>query len=221
MSRPTERMWSRMEPVYARIVAHPFVTGLTDGTLPDEAFRTYVIQDGLYLRDYARALALCAARATDTPTLRMFCMHAAEAVDAERELHARLMGDLGIDAGAAAAATPSPTCRAYTSFLLAACTMGERHEALAAVLPCFWIYREVGRLLVDRGSPDPRHRAWIATYAGDEFGDAAQGAIDACDAVLGGLPEGALADAGDHALTAARYEWMFWDAAWRGEDWPV
>lgn len=219
--RPSERLWRGMEPIHRCIVAHPFLTGLTDGTLPDEAFARYVIQDALYLRDYARALALCGARAADTPTLRMFCLHAADAVDAERDLHERLMDALGIDPAAAARAVPSPTCRAYTSFLLSACALGERHEAFAAILPCYWIYWEVGRLLARRGSPDPRHRAWIETYAGDGFAEAASGAIAACDAAMADLPEGALASATSHAVLATRYEWLFWDAAWRGEDWPV
>lgn len=221
MSRPSEHLWRAMAPIHERILAHPFLTGLTDGTLPPEAFSRYVIQDALYLRDYARALALCGARAGDTPTLRMFCLHAAEAIDAERDLHARLMAELGIDPAAAAAAVPSPTCRAYTSFLLAACALEDRHVAVAAVLPCYWIYREVGRALARAGSPDPRYRAWIATYAGDEFDDAARGAIAACDDALAGAGPAALAAATGAAVICARYEWMFWDAAWRGEDWPV
>lgn len=221
MSTPSRHLWRRMAPIHERIVAHPFISGLTDGTLPDAAFAHYVIQDGLYLRDYARALALCAARAADGDTLRMFCLHAAEAVEAERDLHGRLLGELGIDATRAAAAEPSPACRAYTSFLLAACTLGERHEAFAAILPCYWIYREVGTLLARRGSPDPRHAMWIATYAGDEFAEAARGAIAACDAALDGLASTALEAATANAVLATRYEWMFWDSAWRDEGWPV
>jgi thiaminase/transcriptional activator TenA len=176
------------------------------------------VQDALFLADYARALALCGARASAVDDLRMFCRHAAEAIDVERDLHARLMGELGIDA-AEAAAEPTPACRGYTSFLLQACALGDRHEALAAVLPCYWIYWEVGRALAARGSPDPRYRAWIDTYAGDEFAAAARGAIDAADRALAGASAPELDAARRQAVTAARYEWMFWDSAWRGESW--
>ena len=177
------------------------------------------MQDALFLVDYARALALCGARAGAVEDLRMFCRHAAEAIDVERDLHARLMGELGIDAGEAVVAEPTPACRGYTSFLLQACALGERHEALAAVLPCYWIYCELGRALAAEGSPDPRYRAWIETYAGDEFAAAARGAIEASDRALAGATGSQLDSARRHAVTAARYEWMFWDSAWRGEAW--
>ncbi|MGD9694701.1 MAG: TenA family protein [Thermoleophilia bacterium] len=207
-------------PVTGAILEHPFVRGLTDGSLHEEAFRRYVVQDGLFLRDYARALALCGARAADGDGLRTFCVHAAEAVAEERELHERLFAELGVDPERAAAAEPTPTCLGYTSFLLRACAVGERHEGLGAVLPCYWIYRDVGLALARAGSPDPRYAAWIATYGGEAFGEAAQAAIDACDRAFAGLPRAMVDAAARHALTAARYEWMFWDSAWRGECWP-
>lgn len=220
-TRPSEVLWADMAPVHEAIMAHPFVGGLTDGTLPADAFARYVVQDALYLRDYARALALCGARSTDVETVRMFCLHAAEAVEAERDLHARLMGELGIDAAALGRAEPSPTCRGYTGFLLGACALGDRHEAIAAVLPCYWIYWRVGRALVRRSSPDPRYAAWIELYGGDDFAQAATAAIDACDAALRNLPSAALDSARRHALTSARYEWLFWNAAWVDERWPA
>lgn len=220
MSGAAAGLWGVMAPIHAAIMRHPFLTGLTDGTLPADAFARYVVQDALYLRDYARALALCGARAGEVETLRMFCLHAAEAVEAERDLHARLMGELGIDPRDAADTEPSPTCRGYTGFLLGACALGDRHEAFAAVLPCYWIYWEVGRLLAERGSPDARYAAWIDVYGGADFAGAAHAAIAACDAALTGLPERAIASARSHALTAARFEWLFWDAAWTDERWP-
>lgn len=214
-----EEVWAAILPVHRAVLEHPFLRGLTDGSLPEDAFARYVIQDALYLRDYARALALCAARVGDPDDLRMFCLHAAEAIDVERALHDRLMGELGIDPQEAAAAEPSPTCFAYTSFLLRACAAGERHEALGAILPCYWIYWEVGRELAAAGSPDPRYRTWIDTYGGEEFAVAAEGAIAACERAWAPLGPTQRAEATRHALIAARYEWMFWDSAWRDERW--
>lgn len=217
----TGRIWTTIAPLHDAILEHPFLRGLGDGSLPEPAFRRFVVQDALYLRDYARALALCGVRAGDAEALRMFCRHAAEAVEVERALHVRLMEDLGIDARAAAADEPSPTCLGYTSFLLQACAVGERHEALAAILPCYWIYWRVGTALAGRGSPDPRYATWIATYAGEDFGRAAEEAIAATGRALAGIGDDAMRAALGHALTAARFEWLFWDAAWRGEGWPV
>ena len=218
----TQEIWDEIAPVYRRVLEHPFVAGLTDGTLPVDAFRRYVVQDALFLADYARALALCAARSPDADTLRMFCRHAAEAIDVERDLHERLMAELDVAPPPEDEPAPmTPTCLAYTSFLLSACSLRERHDALAAILPCYWIYWEVGKELAAAGSPDPRYQAWIDTYAGEEFADAVRGAIEACDAASVDLAAEARASARAHALTAARYEWMFWDSAYRSETWPL
>jgi thiaminase/transcriptional activator TenA len=212
-------IWDEIAPVHEAILEHPFLLGLADGTLPREAFRRYVIQDALFLVDYARALALCAARAEGTADLRMFCRHAADAIDVERDLHDRLLAELGIDPEAAVRAEPSPACLGYTSFLLQACAVRERYVALGALLPCYWIYREVGAALAAADPPEPRYRAWIATYGGEEFAAAAQGVIDACDRAAAGLGPESLGEMRRAALIAARYEWMFWDSAWRGERW--
>lgn len=214
-------LWPVVAPVYALIRRHPFVRGLADGRLPGDAFARYVVQDALFLRDYARALALCGARAGDPATLRMFCRHAAEAIDVERDLQERLMAELGIDPAVAARAEASPSCLGYGSFLLRACALGERHDALGAIVPCYSIYREVGRELAASGSPDRRYAAWIATYGGEEFGDAAAGAIAAGAAALAGARPAALASARRHARAAAGWEWLFWDAALRDERWPA
>jgi len=218
---PRDETWARLAPIHAEILAHPFLTGLADGSLPRPTFIRYLLQDGLFLAEYARALAHCGARAADVATLTMFCGHASEAIAAERELHERLLASLEIDPSIAEDTPASPTCTAYTSFLLRSVAFGERHEALGAILPCYWIYWEVGRELVRRGSPDPVYEEWIRTYADPGFQTAVEGCLDAYGAALAGLPAPARESALAHAVTAARYEWMFWDSAFRGEEWPI
>ncbi len=218
---PTDELRETILPVHHRILEHPFLTGMTDGTLPEEAFARYVVQDALFLVEYARALALCAARAPEAETLRMFCSHATEAIDVERDLHDRLMADLGIEPPDVDTTLLTPTTLAYGSFLVSACAVRDRHEALAAMVPCYWIYREVGLHLVESGSPDPRYQQWIDTYAGEEFIQAVEGALHACNRASAHLDADQRRSANAHALTAARYEWMFWDSALRFETWPV
>lgn len=215
------RLTAAIVPVYERVLEHPFLAGLTDGSLPDTAFRQYVIQDALFLTDYARALALCAARSGAAADLHMFCSHATEAIDVERALHDELMGDLGISATDLDGAEQSPACRGYTSFLLATCALGAEADALAAILPCYWIYWEVGRVLVGRGSPDARYRLWIETYADEDFGRAVSAVVDVADRAFAGLTDAVADSAAAHARISARYEWMFWDSALRRESWLV
>ena len=221
MDRFRDRMWRVMDPVFARILAHPFVTGLTDGSLPRGAFHHYVVQDALYLVDYARALALVGAKAPDEGALAMFASHARGALEVERSLHAWLLEGLGAGPEPLRTAQPTPTTLAYTSYLLRSCHQGSFAEGLAAVLPCYWIYAEVGARLLARSSPDPLYARWIGTYGGEEFGKIVADVlalVDRTGAAASPVEEGAMRA---HVLTTARYEWMFWDASWRLEVWPV
>src|SRR5260221_10508044 len=100
----SNELWDSNADVYEAILSHPFITGLTDGTLPQAAFAHFVVQNALYLRDYARALAVVATRAPDSAAMQMFTLHAADAVAAELELHSALLPALGISPAVAAAA---------------------------------------------------------------------------------------------------------------------
>jgi len=217
----TERLWAGIEDVYAAILAHPFLRGLTDGSLPEEAFRHYVVQDAHYLRDYARALAVCGARAPDEDAVVMFCEHAAGAVEVERALHASFLADWGLDRSAVDAQPAGPTTLAYTSYLLATCHAGSWPEAVGAVLPCYWIYARVGEALLERGSPDPLFQRWIDTYGGEEFAGIVQAVLGVADRLGEGLSAAEEERVARHFRATSRYEWMFWDAGWRREGWPV
>jgi thiaminase (transcriptional activator TenA) len=215
------QLWESISDIYGAILAHPFITGLTDGTLPEEAFAFYVVQDALYLRDYARALAVVGSRAPTTGAMRMFASHAADAIAAELELHDALLDELGIPGELADRAEPAPTNLAYTSYLLATVRGGSYAEAVGVVLPCYWIYAEVGRELQRRGSPDPRYRRWIATYGAAEYQAVARDVINELDRVSGGLSGEEAAGVRRHFRTTSRYEWMFWEMGYAMESWPV
>jgi thiaminase (transcriptional activator TenA) len=217
----TRELWSDMTPVYDAILRHPFVRGLTDGSLPRAAFRFYAVQDALYLREFARALSLAAARAPEDDWIVMFNEHAAGALRVERALHEGFFKEFGLSPTEVAATPLAPTNVAYTSYLLAVAYGAPYHEALAALLPCYWIYWEVGKQLERATSPDPLYARWIATYASAEFGDVVTAVLTATDAVAGRLRPGEREAMRRHVLTTTRYEWMFWDMGWRQESWPV
>jgi len=214
-------LWHGVTGVYDAILAHPFLTGLTDGTLPHDAFAFYVAQDASYLHGYAQALAAVASRAPSPEQTEMFARHAADAIAVEKTLHGSLLADLGIDPVAAEQAEPAPTNLAYVSYLLAVTSTGSYAEGVGAVLPCYWIYWEVGKELVRRGSPDPRYQKWIDTYGGEEFGEVVQAVIDVTDAMGPGLGAAERDRVHRHFRATSRYEWMFWDMGYRKEAWPV
>jgi thiaminase/transcriptional activator TenA len=217
----TSALWQGIADVYRAILAHPFVTGLADGSLPHDAFAFHVVQDALYLPRNAKALAAVASRAPDAAGTEMFARHAAGVIAVEQTLHRALLASLGIDPAAAAAAEPAPTTLAYTSYLLATIGGGSYAEGVGAVLPCYWIYWEVGKELLRRGSPDPRYQRWIDMYGSEEFGDVVREVIDVTDELGPGLGTPELDRVHRHFRTTSRYEWMFWDMGYRKETWPV
>jgi len=217
----SQQLWAAIEPIYQAILEHPFITGLVDGTLPREAFRHYVVQDSHYLRDYARALTLCAAKAPSEEDVRGFAGDAIGAIAAEQQMHAEFMSDLGGSAEQAAELPVAPTTRAYTSYLLATVYGGSFLDGLAAVLPCYWIYARVGEELLPKSSPDPLYRRWIATYGDESFQSVVRRVVALTDQVGAEASAAHRATAQRHFVTTSRYEWMFWDAAWRRETWPI
>ncbi|HEY7519391.1 MAG TPA: thiaminase II [Methylomirabilota bacterium] len=217
----TKELWAAMEPIYTAILAHPFVRGLTDGTLPRESFRFYAVQDALYLREFARALSIAAARAPADDWIIMFNEHSANALRVERALHESFFQEFGLTPAAVAATPLAPVNQAYTSYLLAVAYGAPFHENVAALLPCYWIYWEVGKALEQAGSPEPLYARWIATYAAEEFGSVVRAVLDTVNTMaarLGGAERLAMQR---HTLTTSRYEWMFWDMGYRRERWPV
>ncbi|MGH2534467.1 MAG: thiaminase II [Thermomicrobiales bacterium] len=217
----TGHLWSSIDGIYQNILAHPFLTGLTAGSLAPEAFRFYVVQDALYLTRYARALNVCAARAPDEDAIRMFSEHAAGAIAVERSLHEGFFAEFGLSDAEIAATPLAPTNLAYTSYLLATTHGGSFAEALGAVLPCYWIYWEVGKALIARGSPNPLFQRWIDTYGGEEFSAVVREVLNLTDRIGAGLSETDWRAMTGHFIATSRYEWMFWEMGYRQESWPV
>jgi thiaminase/transcriptional activator TenA len=217
----TGRLWAEIEPVYDSILNHPFIKGLTTGELSVDRFVHFISQDTHYLQDYVRTLLILAAKAPDFEVAKMLTTHAAAAATAETGLHGELMTDLGRDPAELLAFDVRPTTRAYSTYLVATVFSGSFADGLAAVLPCFWIYAEVGKHLKQAGSPNPVYQRWIDSYGSDDYLSEVLLALDLTDRVGTDLGPEAEARARQHFSMAARYEWMFWDAAHRLESWPV
>jgi thiaminase/transcriptional activator TenA len=217
----TDELWASIEDVYAAILAHPFIAGLTDGSLDRHAFQFYVVQDAHYLREFARALSITAARAPAEDEILLFSRHAAAALEVERSLHASFFQEFGLSADQVAGTPLAPTTVAYTSYLLAVCHAGSFPEALAALLPCYWIYWEVGKTLLATGSPDPLYQRWIDTYGDEEFAAIATDVLALTNRIGGDVGLADRERMNQHFHTSSRYEWMFWEMGYRQEAWPI
>jgi thiaminase/transcriptional activator TenA len=219
--RFSNEAWGRTASLRAAIARMPFNRELAAGTLAAERFRFYITQDALYLAEYARVLAVAAAKAPDAGMVRWFSQAAGEAVAVEQALHARYLAEFGVDPQEAAASEPSPDCLAYTSYLLMTAHQKPWAVTVAALLPCFWIYWDVAGAIVAGAAPDNPYRAWIDTYADPRFGEAVRAAVAIADRAAETVPprtqEAMLA-----AFTrSAQYEYLFWDGAYNRRGWPA
>lgn len=210
-------MWDEIRPIYARTLEHPFLLGLTDGTLPRDRFAFYLEQDSAYLRSFAEALRTLAKKAPRAGWRKTLERHAGEAIEAERALHRSILASYG--GASREAAAMAPANYAYSNHLLVAVTRGSFAEGLAAMLPCYWIYQEVGRELVKRGSRDAAYQKWIDNYAGDEYAKSVTEVLTMMDAESARLSEAQRKRCRELFKISARYEYQFWDMAWRKEQW--
>ena len=209
--------WEAVDERFAAILSHPFLAALADGSLPEATFVRYLVDDAHYLDRYARVLALIASRAPDPAGIELFASAAAGAIAAERALHRSFLAPRRLDPDHDRLPEPTPTCLAYTGYLLELAGTRPVELAIAGVLPCFRVYAEVGRAISARRALGVHpYAAWIDTYAAPEF----EAEVRRVEEYSDGLAADREAMLEAYAV-ATRFEWMFWDAAWRGGDWPV
>jgi thiaminase/transcriptional activator TenA len=210
------------DPVWRAQHAHPFVRGIGDGSLDLERFRHWIRQDYRFLVEYCRLFALAAARAPDLQTLVRFADLLQATARTEMDLHRACAADLGIAPGELEREPMAPTTRAYTDFLVRTAATGDFAELAAALLPCMWGFSEVGQALAARGLPaEPPYAKWVLTYADPEFAALAGWCRELVDRLAAGADEAARDRMEAAFLTSSRYEYLFWDMAWRLETWPV
>ncbi len=216
-----EGLWQQALPRRTAILDLPFNRELAAGTLPRETFQFYMLQDSLYLDGYSRALSLLSARAPETDMMLEFAQAAQVALVVERSLHESVFRDYGLDRSVVEAAEPSPTCLGYVNFLIATAHQASIEEAVAAVLPCFWVYEEVGNAIHERAAAGNPYRAWIDAYASEEFAAAVRRVIGITDRLALHASPKVAAGMTRAFMRSVQYEWLFWDSAYTRERWPV
>ncbi len=221
MTSFTETVWQSVKPIREAMIAMPFNDELRAGTLSRERFQGYLLQDSLYLMDYARTLAVLAARAPDSGLILEYSRAAEVCIIVERALHESFLTEFGLTAADIEAAEPSPTTMTYTQYLLATAHTANFEVAVAAVLPCFWVYREVGLAIAAKAVGQNPYQAWIDTYAGEEFGAAVERQIAIADRLAEEASPKAQKSMRKAFHRCTQLEWMFWDSAYRQAGWPI
>ncbi len=220
--RFTDHLHEFAAPIWRAQYAHPFVRGIGDGTLDLERFAYWVRQDYLFLLDYARLLAVVAARAPERDALNRFTELAHTTLHVEMELHRNYAAQFGITPAELESEQTSPTTLGYANFLLRTALLGSFAETLAALLPCMWGFCEIGQQLAAQTRPsDSRYDEWIAMYSSAQFAQLSDWCRASVDRVAADAPASELKRMEQAFIISSRYEWLFWDAAWRMEQWHI
>lgn len=215
LKRRAQRIWRAIE-------GHAFLRELHAGTLPMNRFTYFILQDYVYLLDFAQVLCQGGARSPDLETLELFCRHALGAVEVERSFHASFGKTLGLSRKQLDAVPKGPVTQAYIGHLQSVARAGHLGELVAAVLPCYWIYGVVGRRLYQNRPAKPKiYREWIETYASDSFWKPVREQIQLMDKLGMEASGSEKKRMTEHFILSSRYEYMFWEQAYRLQSWPV
>ena len=210
-------------PIWEMEQRHPFVTGIGDGSLPLEKFQYYMRQDYLFLVDFCRAISLAVAKTSNVEDMGWFAQLIHQTLNTEMALHVSFCADFGITEEELRATKASPTTLAYNNHLVQTAYSGGAEETAAAILPCSWGYCEIARMLASRGAPSPQplYARWIEMYDSSEFAELADWLRSFVDRMaLESGPRGR-AQMERAFIRSSQFEYMFWDAAYRLEKWPV
>ena len=212
----SEQAWSSIESVYDSILNMSFISELANGTLPKEKFQFYMAQDSIYLEHFGRALSGIASKTRNIDDALAFNGFAEGAIVAENALHSSYF----IDFGVTERGVPEPACHHYIHYLKSTVAFESAEIGMAAVLPCFWIYKKVGDYIYqNQNTENNPYKKWIDMYAGEEFGESVKRAISICDKAAANTTEEIRSLMTEAFITASRLEYDFWDGAYELRRW--
>ncbi len=216
----TDDLHAAATPIWEAQLQHPFVKGLGDGSLELAKFKRWVVQDYLYLKEFARIFAWAVAKSDRLESMSWYAKVLDLTLNTEMALHRSYAERFGISAAELESAPMWPTTRAYTDFLVRVSADGDMADLLAALLPCAWGYVYLARELVKLGIPqESRYADWIEQYASEEFAQAAEWLKAELNRVAQPLSNDKRQRLIELFALSSRYEWRFWEMCWVGESW--
>lgn len=215
------QMLSSAETIIEKIHLHAFNQELAQGLLPADKFIFYLMQDELYLADFSRALALTAAKLPNNQHVQQFIEFALGAIKAEQDLHCEYIKNAQSTNCSDLIARQAPACFMYTNYILRMASLASVEEAVASLLPCFYIYNEVGKKMLTNLKLHNPYYDWIALYSSESFSLSVQSAINITNE-LASKASCALQEKMISAFVrATQLEWLFWESAYQQESWLI
>ncbi len=211
------------DPIWKKILEHPFIAEISEGRLPTEKFKFYLKQDHTFLREFCRFLGMATAKSQTIEQMNWFSDLLKATLTGEMKRQKKLADSLGVSEQDLLSSEPAPTTKSYTSYLIRVATTGSLGEILAVMAPCPCSYLELaGKLLLSEGlKRQPVIEEWCNFYASQESKELVKQLVELLDRVAdkAGAEEKELML--EHFIVASRYEYLFWDMAYKMESWPI
>ncbi|MDO5142464.1 MAG: thiaminase II [Eubacteriales bacterium] len=215
----TDRLLTAAHTIWEGYLRHPFVRGLADGSLPVEKFRFYLLQDYVYLFDYAKVFAQGVVRAREPAVMRSFATYVSNILNGEMDIHRSYMKRLGITPAQAEHVAPSLDNLSYTAYMRAIAAEEGPAEIMAAVLSCALSYEHIAKWIVAHYPHAADHAfygEWVQGYAADAYAAANDHLVALLEQLAAGYTQSQLAHLTEIFVNCSRYEARFWDMAWNG-----
>lgn len=211
----TKDVWAESAKIFEGIKGLPFIKELADGSLDPSRFDRYIAQDEVYIGNYGRQMFLLADMMTDPAQQEMFRAFAQTGIDGEKAMHELLIARFGIDTEVKASTVTST----YNNHTQAAIDSGSKEVALAAMLPCMWIYNEVGLYIRSIASLEGNpYKEWVLEYGNEEFTEGVNAVLAIADEWAAATDDETRARMTRAYLEAALFEYAFWDYGYSGPE---
>ena len=215
-----ERMLRESENIWQRYLNHPFILGVANGDLPVEKFRFYLLQDYLYLYDYAKVFAHTLTK-TDNKEIMSLCSSSINNIlNGEMKIHKGYMSRMGISKEEVEKVKVSLTNLSYTSYMLNVAEHGDETAGLAAILSCAISYEFIGKWIKENYPKSVNHEfygEWIRGYSGEEYANANRKIEKLMNRLCENINENQTQKLIDIFVICSEYEYKFWDMAWNME----
>jgi len=216
----SDELWAGVESIWETVVTHGSVTEMADGFLDRERFHVYFDQDYPFLRDWAIPLSLATAKAPDFDAAREIVGFLHLGLGGEEGLFQEAFRERGISRKAVAGLQYLPTTQNYSGYLRTLAYEGTFTEVVATLLAVEWPYLDWAQRAEETGrKPGGRYyQTWIDIHTSpgmSRFVSWLRSLVD--ESAPTAVQQDRLQEIFRDVL---RYEYQFFEMAYRGESWP-
>lgn len=212
-----QRLLNSSKDIWTAYNEHPFVLGIQEGTLDKEKFRYYMIQDYLYLDDYAKSFAIGIAKAKSAETTRVFSDYINVLTEDETDIHRGYLGKFNVTRDELNSAERALDNLSYTSYMLRVAYEEGEAEILAAILSCAYSYEVIAKKIAENNPAAVNHDfygEWVQGYISESYSEKNKALIEIFNRLTENYSEQQLNHLEKIFTACSRYELAFWEMAW-------